>query len=180
MKQIIIILILTITILSCGQNKSSNQQDNLSETEKSEFNEEEYSDNITESEYVGDELFQSILDTVTIKQLTSDLLINSNWTFTPFEDCKSTYKFKLDGNGESYNCEMDETTEIKYKIENDYLLIEEFDIPHVDNEDKRKIKTRDDKYIFNGQSLIMVGSIMHTGGKSKTPEIEIVIRYDKN
>jgi len=192
MRKLTLLTLIVGLLISCGQNNNSNNDKDLKQidSEKKDtinqpvkndkIEKTEIKSNLIESNLQGEELFKSILDTITIENLTTDLLINSNWIFAPFDNCLSTLTFKSDGDGVSYNCELEFDFEIKYKIDNNYLLIEEYDIPHVDNPEQKKIKTRDDKYIFDGQSLIMIGSTMYNiGGKSWTPQIKVVIKYDK-
>lgn len=193
MKKHILIVFFATLLFSCEQakrekseNYSSTIENNKTDFKKNEIIEEENKNllvksNVIESELKGEELFKSILDTITIKELTIDLLTNSKWIYVPFDNCLSTYTFLTDGKGVSYNCEQELDFEIKFNIKNNFLMIEEFDIPHVDNPDNRKIKVKDDKFIFDGKSLVLVGStIYNIGGKSWTPEISIVVKYDKN
>jgi len=133
-----------------------------------------------EKNIVGQEFFNLILDTISIKPISKEILLDFDWEYKPFDNCNSTLTFNPSGKGDSYNCEMEEWNEIVYKISSDTLLIQEFDIPHVDNPEQKRIKTRDDKYVFNGYALYMIGSIMHNiGGKSWTPKIHDVIEYKK-
>jgi hypothetical protein len=97
---------------------------------------------------VGQEFFDLILDTISIKPISKELLLDYEWEYKPFDNCKSILTFNPSGNGDSYNCEMEEWNEIVYKISSDTLLIQEFDIPHVDNPEQKRIKIRDDKYVF--------------------------------
>ena len=75
---------------------------------------------------------------------------------------------------------MGDTYRLKYRIDNDTLLIEEFDTQCVDNPELKEYKTREDKYFYNGEALIMVGSTMfNMEGKKYIAEIEMVIKYSK-
>lgn len=193
MKKHLLLVFFATLLLSCEQAKKEKSENNSSiiENHKTDLNENEIKEeenenlivksNVIESELKGEELFKSILDTITIKELTIDLLTSSKWIYVPFDNCLSTYTFLTDGKGVSYNCEQELDFEIKFNIKNNFVLIEEFDIPHVDNQENKKIKVRDDKFIFDGKSLVLVGStIYNIGGKSWTPEIDIVVKYDKN
>lgn len=127
---------------------------------------------------VGIHFFKIILDTITVSELTPQLLIKTKWYSVPFENCISIYSFNEDGKGENYNCELEDMSEIFYKIQNDTLLIEEYNIPHVDNPEQRRIMTRLDKYVYNGIALTMIGSTMYNLiGKQWTPSIKTVIEY---
>lgn len=75
---------------------------------------------------------------------------------------------------------MEEDYQMTYRVEGNKIFISEYDIPHVDNQKRKKIKSRDDTYVYNGQSLIMVDSKMYNiGGLEWTPKIEVVINYDR-
>ncbi len=165
---------------SCQQQTRQNEQ----ETTNSEKNQtelklaEKNADHETEKK-VGQELFKSILDTIIIEPISADFLLNNQWVFRPFDNCESYLKFQANGKGISYNCEMLEDYEMKYKIEGNKMFVEEYVIPHVDNEERRRMKFRDDTYVYNGHSLIMVDSKMYLGGLERTPKIEVVIKYDR-
>ena len=129
---------------------------------------------------VGQEFFNLILDTISIKPISEDILLDFDWIYKPFDNCVSTMTFNPSGKGDSYNCEMEESYDITYKLNSDTVLVQEFDIPHVDNPEQKRIKTRDDKYVFNGNCLYMIGSTMHNvDGKSWTPKIHNIIEYKK-
>lgn len=173
MRQILsyILLFSTLVAISCKQNKKGNL--NLTDQETTRLKQK--SDKLT-----GQLLFNSILDTIMLKHLDISTLTKSKWIFTPFENCSSSYRFTENGNGEIFNCEMDLKSDINYKILKDTLYIEEFDIPTEDNPDHKTFKLRDDKYVFNGKSLIMIGSKLYNmTGISWTPDIEIVVEYKK-
>ena len=88
--------------------------------------------------------------------------------------------FKENGKGISVNCEIDDDYEMTYKIEANRIYVSEFDIPQTDNTEQRKIKFREDIYIYNGEFLIMIDSRMYNLiGKEWTPEIEVIIRYER-
>lgn len=181
MKTAIQTIIVLIFLCSCGQQATQNKQDkNTSDNNQPDSILTNKVDvQITEKK-VGQELFKSILDTITIKTITVDFLINNQWVYRPFDNCKSYLKFQENGKGISYSCEMEEDYEITYKIEGNKVFIAEYDIPHVDNEERKKIKYRYDTYVYNGHSLIMVDSKMYNiGGLEWTPKIEVVINYDR-
>jgi hypothetical protein len=181
MKTTILTIIALTFLSSCGQQSRQNEQ----QTDKSEKNQTELplqEKNIVQEtkKIVGQELFKAILDTITIETISADLLINNQWIYRPFDNCESYLKFQANGKGISYNCEIEEDYEMTYKIEGNKVFIAEYDIPHVDNEKRKKIKYRDDTYIYNGHSLIMIDSKMYNmGGLEWTPKIEVVINYDK-
>ncbi len=175
-------LIFTLTILcSCGQQAT--QKDILINDSEENQVEIALTKKVQEQETrkkIGQELFKSIMDTINIKTISKEFLINNQWVYRPFYNCESYLKFQENGKGISYNCEMEEVYEMTYKIEENKLFIAEYDIPQVDNEEKRKIKYRDDTYVYNGHSLLMVDSKMYNiGGLEWTPKIEVVINYDR-
>ncbi|RZJ50649.1 MAG: hypothetical protein EOO19_02700 [Chryseobacterium sp.] len=174
--------IIALTILcSCGQQARQNEQvtDTAGKNQLESTLTNKVDSQIIEKK-VGQELFKSILDTINVKTITVDFIINNQWFYRPFDNCESYLKFQENGKGISYNCEMEEDYEMTYKIEGNKLFIAEYDIPHVDNEERKKIKYRDDTYVYNGHSLIMVGSKMYNiGGLEWTPKIEVVINYDR-
>lgn len=142
-------ILIFIVGLSCtnsnnnNKNKSSNYIINNNEAVSSE-----------KKVKAGADLFKAILDTITMKHLDLDLLINNDWQFKVSEDCIYKLIFKQNNTGESYNCEVDETNEISFKIVKDTLLITEYEFSETDSLNKRM--TRNDKYIYNGNSLIMI------------------------
>ncbi len=177
-----ILTIIALTILSsCGQQtRQIEQQTTNSEKNQPELSLTEKNADQEAEKKVGQELFKSILDTISIKTISIDFLINNQWIYRPFDNCESYLKFQANGKGISYNCEMEENYEITYKIEGNKVFIAEYDIPHVDNEEGKKIKFRDDTYVYNGHSLIMVDSKMYNiGGLEWIPKIEVVINYDR-
>jgi hypothetical protein len=126
----------------------------------------------------GEDLFEKIKDTLRIKSLDYETLINSKWEFHIADNCINEFHFNQKNIGKITDCEIEETFEIKYKIIDDTLFVEEYSIPHVDNPEGKMIKSRDDIYVYNGHSLIMVGSTMYNiGGKSWTPKIKAIIEY---
>lgn len=127
---------------------------------------------------VGSELFKLIRDTVNVQPLTSNLLTNNDWEFYPEDKCVSSYSFKSDYNGTGYDCEVMEEFRIKYQIVKDTLSVEQYERPNIDTENK-DIKTRDDKYVYDGSSLILINSKMYSGDRTWTPKIEVVIKYHK-
>lgn len=166
---------------SCGQQtRQEEQQTNNSENNQTELSlTQKNTDQETEKKF-GQELFKSILDTITIATISTDFLVNNQWLYRPFDNCESYLKFQANGKGISYNCEMEEDYEMTYKIEENKVFIVEYDIPHVDNEERKKIKFRDDTYVYNGHSLVLVDSKMYNiGGLEWTPKIEVVINYDR-
>ncbi len=131
-------------------------------------------------EKVGRELFSSILDTIRIEPVTVEILLKNKWIFTPFKDCESFLKFQKNDKGISYGCELEEEYEMTFIIKDNKILLSEFDIPNGDNEGCKKIKTRDDTYIYNGHSLIMVDSRMYNvSGDEWIPEIKVAIKYER-
>jgi hypothetical protein len=187
MKKTILTLIALTFLSSCGkQTRQNEQQTTNSEKNQTELVltkkisiDEKNTDQEPEKK-VGQELFKAILDTITIETISADLLINNQWIYRPFGNCESYLKFQANGKGISYNCEIEEDYEMTYKIEGNKISIAEYEIPHVDNEDRKKIKYRDDTYIYNGHSLIMVDSRMYNIGEREwTPKIEVVINYDR-
>ncbi|MDF9801422.1 hypothetical protein OKW21_006731 [Catalinimonas alkaloidigena] len=181
MKTAIQILIVLIFLSSCVQQERQYEQEihrvdnNQSESTLTEKVDEQ----IIEKKF-GEELFKSILDTVTINGVSVDFLINNQWVYRPFDNCESFLKFQENGKGVSYNCEIEEDYEMTYQIEGNKVFISEYDIPHVDNEENKKIKYRDDTYVYNGQSLIMVDSRMYNiNGLDWTPKIKVVIAFER-
>ena len=181
MKTTILTIIALTFLSSCGQQTGQKEQQTTnSEKIQTELTlTEKITDQETEKK-IGQELFKSILDTIKIETISADFLVKNQWIYRPFENCESYLKFKASGKGISYNCEMEEDYEMTYKIEGNKVFIAEYDIPHVDNEERKKIKFRDDTYVYNGHSLIMVDSKMYNiGGLEWTPKIEVVIGYDR-
>ena len=181
MKKTIQIIIVMILLYSCGQQAREKKQDSES-ADKNQTESIQSDTNVGQNieKKVGEELFNSILDTINIEMITNDFLTKNNWIFRPFEDCESYLQFKENGKGISYSCEMDLDYEMLYRIEGNKVLVSEYDIPHVDNEEGKIIKYRDDIYVYNGHSLILVGSSMYNiGGLEWTPDIERVIKYER-
>lgn len=181
MKTTILTIIALTFLWSCGQQAMHNEQvTNTSDKNQTASPQTNKSGNQTTEKKVGQELFKSILDTITVNSIMVDYLINNQWIYRPFDNCESYLKFQENGKGISYSCEMEEDYEMTYKIEGNKVFIAEYDIPHVDNEEGKKIKYRDDTYVYNGHSLIMIDSKMYNiGGLEWTPEIEVVINYDR-
>ena len=128
---------------------------------------------------VGKDLFVAILDTIKPAKITTELLKNNDWVFTPFVNCISYMKFGNSGKGLSYDCEMDIELEMQYEVRDNKILVSEFDIPETDNSTRRKIKISDYTFIYNGFSLILVDAINHDlSGHSDIPPIEVLINYD--
>jgi len=181
MKTVIQTLIILIFLCSCGQQSRPKEQ-KVQSVEKSQLDSTllKKSRNQIIKKKFGKELFQSILDTLNIKSVTVDLLTRNEWIYRPFENCESFLKFQESGIGVSYNCEMEEEYELTYKIEGNKVFISEYDIPHVDNKEQKKIKFRDDIYVYNGHSFVMIDSKMYNiGGLEWTPKIEVVIDYKR-
>jgi hypothetical protein len=134
--------------------------------------------NEPETELVGIDFFKSILDTIQIHELKTETLLDTKWNSEPLINCISTYLFFEDAKGDHYDCELEDSKKIIYKIQNDTLIIEEYDIPQVDNPDQKTIMTRVDKFVYNGIALTMIGSTMYNlAGKRWTPSIKTVIEY---
>ena len=181
MKIIIQTLIVITFLFSCGQ-KARQQESDIKVVDKrqSESPLIEKNDNQIIKKKVGEELFKSILDTITINNVNVDFLTRNQWIYRPFDNCESFLKFQENGIGVSYNCEMEEEYEMTYRIEGNKVFIAEYDIPHVDNTEHKKIKYRDDTYVYNGHSLILIDSKMYSiGGREWIPEIEVVIDYKR-
>jgi len=181
MKTTILTIIALTFLTSCGQQTRQNEQ----QTDNYEKYQTElpWTEKITDQETkkkVGQELFKTILDTIAIETISADFLINNQWIYRPFDNCESYLKFQTNEKGISYNCEMEEDYEMTYKIEHNKVVVSEYDIPHVDNEERKKIKFREDTYIFNGNSLILVDAKMYNMANIEwTPDIEIVVTYDR-
>lgn len=174
---IFLLVIVQLGGFSCN-NSTKNESNKLLE----EKNNKDFKDLIhkTKKELIGADLFKAILDTITQRHLDIDLLVNSNWQFKVADDCIYTFKFKHNNIGENYNCEIIETYEIKYKIENDTLFVQEFEFSEIDSTLNNKRLVRNDKYIYNGESLIMVASITYYGGnKPRVPKIKEIIEYKR-
>ncbi len=179
MKTVILTLIILTFLCSCGQQSKQHEQE-AQAVEKSQLDSTLVKKNDSQiiKKKVGKELFQSILDTIKTKGVTVVLLTRNEWIYQPFENCESFLKFHENGIGVSYNCEMDEDYELTYKIEGNKIFISEYDIPHVNNEEQKKIKFREDTYVYNGHSLVMIDSKMcNIGGLQWIPNIEVVIDY---
>ncbi len=181
MKTTILTIIALTFLNSCGQQTRKEEQ----QTKDSEKNQTELpltqknTDQETEKK-IGQELFKSILDTITIVAISTDFLVNNQWIYRPYDSCESYLKFQANGKGIIYDCEIEEYYEMTYRIEGNKVYIAEYDILDVDNEEGKKIKSRDDTYVYNGHSLILVDSKMYSiGGLEWTPEIEDVINYDR-
>jgi len=179
MKFIQIILIL-ILISSC-EKKTKQIENGVESTENSQlYSATERMNSNKFEKKIGLELFKSILDTVKIETITKNQLINNEWIYNPFDKCESHFVFKNNGTGVSYNCEMEDDYEMTFRIEENKVYISEYDIPHVDNKERKKIKFRDDVFIYNGKSLLMVNSKMYNNvGLEWTPDIEVVIEYKR-
>jgi hypothetical protein len=180
MKLSIQTIIALMFLSSCGQRELRNDQDAIvNNKNQSELKSTNTIDDQIKKKKVGKELFKSILDTVTIKEITVELLINNKWLYNPFENCESYMKFQENGRGISYGCEMEEDYEMLYKIKENRVFVAEYDIPHVDNKERKKIKFRDDIYVYNGHSLILIDSKMYNiGGQEWIPKIDVLINYD--
>lgn len=72
------------------------------------------------------------------------------------DSCKSYLLFKENMNGISYDCERDLTDDIKYKIVNDNLLIDEYNIPTEDNPEHKTIIEWSGKHLYTGHSLKLI------------------------
>ena len=126
----------------------------------------------------GRDLFKSIKDTVTIRSITVQHLIENKWTYKPSDNCESYLKFRENGKGISVDCEIGDDNEMTYRIIENKIYVSEFDIPPTDNTEQKKIKFREGIFIYNGESLIMIDSKMYNIiEKEWIPEIEEVIWY---
>ncbi|SHK68471.1 hypothetical protein SAMN04488007_3640 [Maribacter aquivivus] len=181
MKTVIQTLIVLTFLCSCGQ-KARQQEPEIQVVDKSQSESpliEKFDNQIIKKKF-GEELFKSILDTITVNNVNVDFLTRNKWIYRPFDNCESFLKFQENGIGVSYNCEMEEEYEMTYRIEGNKVFIAEYDIPHVDNEEHKRIKFRDDTYVYNSNSLVMVDSKMYNiGGLEWIPKIEVVIDYKR-
>ena len=122
----------------------------------------------------------SIRDTIHKIASTKELLVKSKWQYVPMPSCISYYKFFKDGSGIEYDCEVEEKYDIKYSIVKDTVLIEQYDTPKEDNPNKKRIKSRDDKFFYTGDALVMIDSkIYSVDERSSDPGILDVIRYER-
>ena len=136
---------------------------------------------IRAEERVGNDLFNAILDTITIDELSIPILTESNWTYKPFPNCISTLTFAIDETGIEYNCEIGEEYSLHYSVNQDTLYVTEYHVPHVDNPEGETRRLRDDKYVLNNNSLTLVGSTMYNNAqRSYVPQIAVVIQYDRD
>jgi len=181
MKTTILIIIVLTFLCSCGQQTRQNEQESYAVNKnQSDLVLNHKNENQEIEKKVGKELFNSILDSINIETITIGFLIKNQWIYRPFNNCESCLKFQVNGKGVSYNCEMEEDYEMTYKVEGNKVFIAEYETPHLDNEERKKIKFRDDTYVYNGHSLILVDSKMYNiGGLEWTPKIEVVINYDR-
>jgi hypothetical protein len=117
--------IIALTFLtSCGQQARQNeQQTNYSEKNQTELVLPQKNKEQEIEKKFGQELFKLILDTITIKTISTDFLINNQWVYRPFDNCESYLKFQINGKGISYNCEMDEDYEMTQKRAISFILI---------------------------------------------------------
>jgi len=125
----------------------------------------------------GESLFKSIRDTVQLKKLSHEILNNGNWVFTPFDSCSTSLSFITDTSGSNYDCEFGYSFPFKYFIKNDTLFISVYDIPTEDNPDSKEQISNDDKYIYNGSSLILIDSKAYSGFGVTTAEIQIPVVF---
>lgn len=181
MKTVIQTLIVLTFLCSCGQ-KARQQEPEIKVVKKSQSESpliEKFDNQIIKKKF-SEELFKSILDTITVNNVNVDFLTRNQWIYRPFDNCESFLKFQENGIGVSYNCEMVDEYEMTYRIEGNKVFISEYDIPHIDNEELKRIKFRDDTYVYNGNSLVMVDSKMYNiGGLEWLPKIEVVIDYKR-
>lgn len=129
----------------------------------------------------GYELFKAIRDTISYERLSVNILTNSNWRWTALPNCYNYYKFLSDSTGTSISaCEIDEENDLTYSIVSDTLLITEFHIPHTDNPEGETLKRREDKYLYTGNSIVMVNSaLFNNAGIPREPKIEVIIEYNQ-
>jgi hypothetical protein len=181
MKTAIQTILVLFIFCSCGQQTGQKEQFiNSTVNSQTDTNQTDSKSIVQPDKKVGEQLFKEILDTIKIEAITNAFLLKNQWAYKPFDNCSSFLKFKANGKGLSYNCEMEEEYEMTYQVIENRVYIAEYDIPHVDNEEQKKIKFRDDIYVYNGHSLIMIGSKMYNiGGLEWTPKIEDVINYDR-
>lgn len=111
----------------------------------------------------GEALFKSIRDTVQLKKLSHEILKNGNWVFAPFDSCYSSLSFITDSIGSNYDCEFGYSFPLKYFIKNDTLFTSVYDIATEDNPDMKEQLSNDDKYIYNGNSLVLIDSKSYSG-----------------
>jgi len=68
--------------------------------------------------------------------------------------------------GISYDCERDLSDDIKYKIINDTLLIDEYNIPTEDNPEHKTIVEWTGRFLYTGHSLKLIkGTFFEISGK---------------
>jgi hypothetical protein len=171
-----LLLLVLLLFYACSSRSNKDIVQNIDSSSKNRKN----VDTLIQKRLSGKELFETIKDTLHKKSIDYKTLLNSKWEFLIANNCINTIQFFENNTGKNIDCEIEELYEIKYKIIDDTLYIEEYTIPHVDNPEGKKLKSRDDIYVYNGHSLIMIGSTMHNiGGKSWTPKIRTVIEYKR-
>jgi len=176
-KQIVFGLVSILLFVSCRNNcKPTEKEDRTDQINGNQV--------VAESKPIqklkGQELFNVILNSINSKHIDREILGSNNWKFKPFPDCTDSLIFSVDGTGEIYNCEMGFSSDTRYKISGDTVIVSKYEIPDTDNPRGKTIKTRDNKYFYNGHSLVMIGStIYHGAAGTSIPDIEIIIEYKK-
>ena len=172
-----LLLIIIGLVCACGQNSEKQRTEDIRNSNEIIH---DYELSQITNELRGPELLKKILDTITIKPLTIDFLVNNTWNFHAFENCITTYTFFENNTGELYNCENEWLYEITYKIVGDTLFIQQYDQPEVDNPENIRYKSRDDKFLFNGRSLILIDyKIFNMAGKLSEFQLETIIEFEK-
>ncbi|GEM_PF-3217185 len=182
MNNILKIIFFSLLFNSCIQDKNTtqNQGSSYNDSTVTEIKREVIHESTLNINLEGEELFAAIKDTISIQPLNTDVLVQSVWIYNPYENCFSQIKFTYTGKGKYYDCEIPDEYEIIYRIESDTLHIERYDTPRVDNPEMKKIKSRDDYYIYTGKSLVMIGSQMYNlAGKTWIPGIKTIIEYQQ-
>ncbi len=160
-NQLIFFLMVIILLSSCTNSKNEHVILNNKEVIKEKI--------------TGEAFLQSIRDTIKKEKISENFLQSNSWFYQPFEDCISYYLFEKNGKGTSFDCEMEDTLCFTYYIKNDEIHISEFDFEnHIS---KRKIKTREDVYVFSSNKLTLIDSRFLSESKSWVPEIENIICY---
>lgn len=173
---ICVYLLISVSLIECGVK--TDKHDAIIKSKKSHPLTNSTSTGIKEGN--GEELFARIADTIHIAHLTKDILIENKWHSDFAPGCISSYKFFATGHGVEYDCELDEKYEITYFLKMDTLQVQEFDTPDMDNINRKRIKSGDYKFLYNGKFLILIDAKAHPlNGRTWTPDIQEVIRYER-
>ncbi len=173
---IVAYLLICLTLIQCRAKTDKNDASIKSKKHDSLAN--SISNGIKQGK--GEDLFFRISDTIHKAHLTKDILVFNKWQSDVAPGCMSSYKFFASGSGVEYECELDEKFEIIYFVKMDTLIVQEFDTPDMDNIKRKRIKTSDDKFIYNRSALVMIDSKLHSiNGRTWTADIQEVIRYER-